>query len=272
MSNHYPRGFMFPRTATGRASLVPIPPWHYSGQMLTIEYRTDPAAVAELLPAPLELADDDPGAVAVIWADWQSCSDDFNELLDPVRSQYMETFVVVRCKYQGEHYSRCVYIWVDKDYAMVRGQHQGYPKKLGELYLTRAVRVGKAGPRLEPGGTFGATCAAYGRRLIDATMTITGTSDSAGFVNGLPMIHHRLMPAIEGDGTDSLDELVTMRGFDAEVGPCYSGTATIQLYPSPVEELTRLAPIEMIGGYWREVGTSWKAGTTLERHNLAGRS
>ena len=45
-------GFMFPRSATGRSSLVPPPPWHYSGQMLTIEYRTDPAAVAELLPAP----------------------------------------------------------------------------------------------------------------------------------------------------------------------------------------------------------------------------
>jgi hypothetical protein len=25
----------------------------------------------------------------------------------------------------------------------------------------------------------------------------------------------------------------------------------------------------MIGGYWREVGTSWNGGTTLERHNLA---
>ena len=111
--------------------------------MLTIEYRTDPAAVAELLPAPLEPAADDPGAVAVIWADWQSCSDTFEELLDPVRGQYMETFVVVRCQYRGETYSRCVYIWVDKDFAMVRGHHQGYPKKLGELYLTRPVNVGR---------------------------------------------------------------------------------------------------------------------------------
>ena len=259
---------MFPRSATGAASLVPAPPWHYSGQMLTIEYRTDPAAVAELLPAPLELAADDPGAVAVIWADWQSCSDDGNELLDPVRSQYMETFVVVRCQYRGETYSRCVYIWVDKDFAMVRGHHQGYPKKMGELYLTRPVRVGRAGPRLEPGGRFGATCAAYGRRLIEATFTITGPSDDAGFVNALPMLHHRVMPAIESDGTDSLNEIVTMRGYDAEVGPCVRGEATIQFYDSPVEELTRLAPIEMIGGYWREVGTSWRNGTTLERSNL----
>ncbi|MEO6654031.1 MAG: acetoacetate decarboxylase family protein [Ilumatobacteraceae bacterium] len=258
-------GFMFPRSATGRASLVPPPPWHYSGQMLTVEYRTDPAAVAELLPAPLEPAADDPGAVAVVWADWQSCSDSFDELLDPVRSQYMEVFVVVRCTYRGETFSRCVYIWVDRDFAMVRGHHQGYPKKLGELYMTRAVSVGRAGPRLVAGGRFGATASAAGRRLIDATMTITGRSETAGFVNGHPMIHHRFMPSIESDGTDSLHELVTMRGYDSEVGPCYEGEATIELHDSPVEELTRLRPVEMIGGYWREVGTSWNGGTTLER-------
>lgn len=258
---------MFPRSATGASSIIPAPPWHYSGQMLTIEYRTDPAAVAELLPAPLVPVDDDPGAVAVIWADWQSCSDDATELLDPVRTQYMETFVVVRCQYDGSVYSRCVYIWVDTDFAMVRGHFQGYPKKLGQLHMTRAVNVGRAGPRLEPGGRFGATCAAGGRRLIDATFTITGTAESAGFVNRHPMIHSRLMPSIEADGVDSLDELVTMSGRDVEVGPCYSGEATISLYESPTEELTRLAPREMIGGYWREVGTTFAGGTTLRRGN-----
>ena len=207
------RGFMFPRTATGRSSLVPPPPWHYSGSMLTIEFRTSPDAVAELLPAPLTPAEEDPGAVAVIWADWQSCSDTFEELLDPVRAQYMETFVVVRCGYAGQTYSRCVYIWVDKDFAMVRGYHQGYPKKLGSLHVTRPVTVGVAGPRLEPGGRFGATCSAYGRRLIESTFTITGTAPTAGFVNGHPMIHHRVFPAIESDGTDSLHELVTHAGL-----------------------------------------------------------
>src|SRR6185312_5650826 len=68
------KGFFFPRTAGGRSSLIPSPPWYYSGDLLTVEYRTDPARVAELLPAPLELAEEDPGAVALIWADWQSCS------------------------------------------------------------------------------------------------------------------------------------------------------------------------------------------------------
>ncbi len=258
-------GFMFPRSATGAASLVPAPPWHYSGTTLTLEYRADPAAVAALLPDPLEPADDDPGALAVIWADWQSCSDNGGELLDPIRSQYMEVFIVARCKYQGQHYSRCLYIWVDRDYAMVRGHHQGYPKKLGSCFLTRPVTVGKAGPRLQPGGEFGATLAAYDRRLIDAKFTITAESEHAGFVNALPMIHNRWMPAIESDGSDSLDELVTMSGYDGEIGRCFTGDVELSFGSSPVEELAAIAPREVIAGYWREVAVSWKAGTTLER-------
>ena len=47
------KGFFYPRTASGRSSLIPSPPWYYSGDLLTVEYRTDPARVAELLPAPL---------------------------------------------------------------------------------------------------------------------------------------------------------------------------------------------------------------------------
>ena len=93
---HEVNGFLYPRTGSGAASLIPSPPWYYSGDLLTVEYRTDPAKVAALLPAPLELALEDPGAVALIWADWQSCSSTREELLDPVRSQYKEAFVVVR--------------------------------------------------------------------------------------------------------------------------------------------------------------------------------
>ena len=44
------RGLPFPRTPSGRASLLPPLPWHYSGDLLTVEYRTDPSAIAALLP------------------------------------------------------------------------------------------------------------------------------------------------------------------------------------------------------------------------------
>ena len=257
------RGFMYPRTPTGAASILAAPPWHYSGEMLTVEYRTDPDRVAELLPDPLEPAGEDPGAVAVIWADWQSCGDGFEELLDPARAQYREVFAVVRCRFRGSTYSRAVFIWVDKDFAMARGHFQGYPKKLADIAMTRPVTVGRAGPRLAPGGRFGATLSTWGRRVAEARFTITGTAEAPGFVNSYPMLHSRQTPAIEADGTDSLDELVTMRGYDADLGPVYSGDAELVLTECPTEELHRLQPVEMIGGYYRRVGISMASGTTL---------
>lgn len=123
-------GFFYPRTATGQSSLLPAPPWYYSGDLLTVEYRTDPVNVARLLPAPLEPAPEDPGAVALIWADWQSCGAAGDELLDPVRAQYRECFAVVRCGYGGRVYSRCVF----------------------SLHQTRPHPYGRAAPRIAGGG------------------------------------------------------------------------------------------------------------------------
>ncbi|HET6791092.1 MAG TPA: acetoacetate decarboxylase family protein [Actinomycetota bacterium] len=257
------KGFLPPRSPEGRASLVPAPPWHYSGDVMTIEYRTDPARVAALLPNGVGPADEDPGAVAIVWADWQSCSEGGEELLDPVRSQYKECFVVVRCRYEGETYSRCVYIWVDKDFALARGWYQGYPKKLGSIWMTRPVSVGRAGPRLGAGAVFGATLQASDRRLADARLTLTGGSETAGFVNALPMLHSRWMPSIEKDDGDSLAELVTMRSRDVDLGPAFTGEADIRLFDAPGEELAALEPSEMIAGYWRQVGATFDGGSRL---------
>ena len=256
-------GFLFPKTPSGRSSLIPPPPWHYSGEMITVEYRTDPERVADLLPEGANLASDDPGAVALIWADWQSCGDTVEETLEPIRSQYKECFAVIRCEWDDRTWSRCPYIWVDKDFAMVRGYHQGYPKKLGEIWMTRPVSVGRAGPRLEPGGRFGATVSAAGRLIARAELTLTSSASSPGFVNGHPMLHNRYWPSIESDGSTSMDELVTMRGYDGEVADVWSGEALIELFESPTEEIALLKPLEMIGGYYHKVGVSWRSGTTL---------
>ncbi len=263
------QGFFYPRTATGRSTLIPSPPWSYSGDLLTVEYRTDPARVAELLPEPLAPAEEDPGAVALIWADWQSCSTSREELLDPVRSQYKECFVVVRCSFEGRTYSRCVYIWVDKDFAILRGLHQGYPKKLGTMWQTRPHPFAQAAPQLAPGGMFGATLAAGDRRLAEAVLTLREESESNGFVNGHPMAHHRIYPAIDGGG-DAYAELIESGGASFEGGQSWRGDVSLELFDSPTEELSRLAVDEVIGGYYRQVGVVWDGGRSLAR--LDGRS
>ncbi|MEU7582658.1 acetoacetate decarboxylase family protein [Streptomyces sp. NPDC041068] len=257
------RGFLPPKSATGRSAIVPAPPWHYSGDLLTVEYRTDPARVRELLPAPLEPAPEDPGAVALIWADWQSCGGDRAELLDPVRAQYKECFAVVRCVHRGRTYSRCVYIWVDKDFAIARGNHQGYPKKLGSIHLTRPHPFGPA-PRVEAGAAFGATLAAADHRLAQAVVTLRAPSETNGFVNAHPMAHHRQLPSIDGKGL-ALDELIESGAAAFEGGQAWRGDADLDLFEAPTEELAALTVEEPIAAYYRQVGVTWNGGTLLER-------
>ena len=227
------KGFFYPRTATGRSSVIPSPPWYYSGDLLTVEYRTDPSRVAELLPAPLEPAPEDPGAVALIWADWQSCSSSREELLDPVRSQYKEAFVVVRCAFEGVTYSRCVYIWVDKDFAIARGMHQGYPKKLGSMWQTRPHPFAHAAPQMAAGGVFGATLAAGDRRLAEAVLTLREESPTNGFVNGHPMAHHRIYPGIEQGAPDGYAELIASGAAEFEGGPAWTGDVELRALRVP---------------------------------------
>jgi len=264
------RGFLPPLTPSGSSALVPEMPWHYSGTLLTVEYRTDVEKVRALLPDDLELADEDPGAVALIWADWQSCSDGGAELLDPSRSQYLETFAVVRCKFEGKTYSRCVLIWVTKDFAIGRGWYQGYPKKFGSIWVTRIFNRGKASPRLTAGAKLGATLAAYDHRLASAVVTLREPATTNGFVNSLPMLHHRLMPSIQSGAGLSLDQVVTMSGIDADLGEPWVGEAELILNDSQWDELASVLPVrEIIAGYYREVGVTFAGGTLLKDRSKA---
>jgi acetoacetate decarboxylase len=257
-------GFFPPLTPTGKSSLMPKMPWYYSGTLLTVEYRTDPANVRAILPPELDLADDDPGAVAFIWADWQSCSEGGAELLDPVRSQYLEAFVVVRCQYEGVTYSRCVAIWVTKDFAIARGWFQGYPKKLGNIAVTRIFNHGKASPRLENGAQLGASVSAYDHRLASAVVTLREPAETNGFVNGHKMLHSRFMPSITPGLGNSLDQLIAMGGVDADLGQPWKGDAELHLSDSQWDELDSILPVkEIIAGYYREVGVTFNGGALI---------
>jgi acetoacetate decarboxylase len=259
------RGYTAPLSPDGRAGIVPPPPWHYSGDFLVVEYRTDPEAVAALLPPELEPAED-PGVVAAIFADWQSCSDHFHELVDPIHSQYKEFFIVVGCRFDGEPASRCVYIWVDKDFAMYRGWIQGFPKKLGSIHMTRTFPVGRATPRLEPGARFGATCAAGDRQIARAVVTLRHPSESGPIVNDPPMHNTRHFPAYSGLRPDVF-ELVRAGGFDREVSEVWEGDAELTLYPETLEDLQAIAPREILKGFRFSFGYTVEGGEVVAQHD-----
>ena len=255
-------GYTLPFTRTGRSSLVPPPPWHYSGDFLVVEYKTAPEAARAFLPAELD-ADESLGDAAAVFADWQTCSESGEELLDPVRGQYREFFVVLACRYQGEPVTRCPFMWVDHGMPLARGHIQGFPKKPGSVWMTRPVTVGRAGPRLEPGGRFGATLAASDRRLAEATLTLRTLSEDGPTVNSPPLFNTRFFPAWDASD-EPLHEHVWAGGRDREISPIWEGEATLRFFESPVDELADLAPVHVGRGFWFSFGYTVDGGKRVE--------
>jgi acetoacetate decarboxylase len=246
------RGYTVPRTSEGRASLVPPPPWHYVGDFLVIEYWADPDAVASVLPAGLEPYPDDPGRAAALFVDWQSRSEEGGELVDPSRSQYKEFFLVVNATLDGEHVTTCPFIWVDRDFALARGWIQGFPKKLGSIWITRTFGVESAAdPGVGPGSTFGGTCAAYERRLAEGTVTLERISDAGPTHNDPPLVNVRYFPRLEAGRHDdpSVHELVRARSRDRAASVIWEGSASLELTGAAHEEHAALSPVRVGRGF-----------------------
>jgi len=166
------KGFTPPFTPRGSASLLPPPPWHYAGWLLSVEFECDRVRAAGFVPAALGPAT---GRGTVHFADWQATTDG-SELLDPVLSQYRETIVVLELERPGGALANfCPLIYVDQDVSMLRGLLQGWPKKMGSTWLTRTLPLDHpAAAPLRAGTRLGATLAVKDRRLIEARLALTG--------------------------------------------------------------------------------------------------
>ena len=90
-----------------------------------------------------------------MFCDWASAADDDPRIKDdPAKGQYKEAYVVIHGEHAGKRAGRVPFIWVDSDLSLVRGLIQGFPKKLGEIHMTRPVELGRGGSRKAPGERF----------------------------------------------------------------------------------------------------------------------
>ena len=165
-------GYTPPFTPRGLASLVAPPPWHYCGWLLNVEFECDQARAAAFVPGEVGVAT---GRGAVHFAEWQATTDG-SELLDPILSQYRETIVLLELtRPDGTAANFCPLIYVDQDVSMLRGLVQGWPKKMGSTWLTRALPLDHpAAAPLRAGTRLGATLAVKDRRLAEARLELTG--------------------------------------------------------------------------------------------------
>ena len=243
------QGWSLPLSPEGRASLVPPPPWHFSGDVIGIDFRGEPAAMAAVVPRPMKALDD--GAATFVFIDWSSSADtDPRIAADPARGQYKEAYVEVHATLDDTKVARVPYIWVDNDLSFARGHIQGFPKKLGSISITRPVAAGRGGPRLEAGATFTGHVTSLGRQLARGSVTLDSPAP-AGFIPKamrLPIWHTRHVPDLAG-GDPLVHDLTRNQLTDFEIVDAWNGTGRLEFYESEFEELAALRPLEITGGF-----------------------
>jgi hypothetical protein len=243
------KGYTLPRTPNGTSSLAPLPPWHYVGNALAVEFETDESAAASFLPPGLELGS---ARCAAYFVEWQYASDEGEEYLDPIRSQYRETIILLSATYQEAPMAYCPFIWVDQDVSLMRGLVQGWPKQMGSTWITRAYELpSKAAPTLGPGGKFGATLAARDRRLVEAQITLRERTETLPWPGFARAVNTRYFPELTRGKHDqpAVHELVQLRSRDIQISPIWKGDATLQVFDNPYLELPLLRPKAVLAGY-----------------------
>jgi acetoacetate decarboxylase len=243
------QGWSLPLSPGGRASLVPPPPWHFSGEALGIDFRADPEAVAAVLPSALEPAGD--GSCSLVFCDWSSSADSDPRLIsDPARGQYREAYLSVNALLDGKKVARVPYIGVDNDLSFARGHIQGFPKKMGTIAITRSVRVGRGGPKIEPGSRFSGHASSLGQKVVRGAVTLERPAED-GYVPRalrLPVWHTRYVPDLAG-GAPLVNDLARNIVTGFEVADVWQGSGEVEVFTAEFEEHDALRPLEVAGGF-----------------------
>lgn len=266
------KGYAVPMSPRGTAQIAGGTPWNFAVDILSVQYRTDPAAIAALLPAPLEPSREEPDVAYVWFGDWQGLWADHDDMLavNPERCLYTECLIGVRCSYQGVEGHRVVYIWVDKDFSLARGWFMGFPKKIGAVHMgTRNRHLHALNPAMQAcgaGSRYGAFCESHGERLVTAGITVTDRigPESLPKPFGTDLFHTLHFPSADVNGTEKplLHQLVRTVSSDISFGELWAGRGELTYLPSLFEEHDALAPTEILGAYIIPVGFRIQ-GTTL---------
>lgn len=218
---------------------------------MAIEYWTDPAAIAALLP-PGVTPDEDARGRAFFWfLDWQFTGSN-DELTDPARYQYREAFVLVEAIIERTPINYCPFIFVDNDAAIARGWTQGFPKKYGSIYQTRSFSAPSAAAApLATGSRFGASVSAHGERLATARLQLEDKIANPATIFNRPTVMRRYFPQLAAAQhlKPPVDELTLSLTDDLKIVDQWAGAAQLTMPPVQGEDMHSLAPLRVGHGY-----------------------
>jgi acetoacetate decarboxylase len=203
----------------------PRPPYRfYNREYIIISYRTDPKALAAVVPEPLEVTDNIVKYEFIRMPDSTGFGD------------YTESGQVIPVRYQGQHGSYVHSMYLDDDAPIAGGREiWGFPKKLATPKISHEgdVIVGTLhyGSQLCASATLG-----YKHQAVD-TATVAQALQAPNFL--LKIIPHV-------DCTPRILELVRYHLEDITIKGAWSSPAALQLYQHAMADVARLPVLEVV--------------------------
>lgn len=239
------KGYSYPKSPKGTANLVPAPPWHYTGTILAVEFEADPSKIEAYLPQGLTYENN---RCCMYFIDWQFASEDGEEFLNPIESQYKETILLMTANHKGEAVPYCPYIWVDQDKAFLRGMIQGWPKQNGQTHMTKPFGlVSKAAPK----NTHAATLSVNGFRYMNARVDLKEDIQVMPNPSFAGTMLRRYFPDLVLGNHDKplVDDITQLISRDVEIGPIKRGDATLTFSVGEDNEVSDFTPTKVLSGF-----------------------
>ena len=217
------RAFAMPLTSPA----YPVGPYRFvDREFFVITYRTDPAKLKEVVPAPLKI---DPAEPFVKY--------EFIRMPDSTGfGDYTETGQVIPVSFKGRKggYSHCMFL---NDHPPIAGGRElwGFPKKLASPTLRKEIDtlVGMLdyGPVRVATGTMG-----YKHKAADL--------DAVKAAMAAPNYLLKIIPHV--DGTPRICELVEYYLEDVTVKGAWTGPAALELHPHALAPVADLPVLEVV--------------------------
>jgi len=218
------RGFSMPALS----ALYGPPPFEYrEAKQMTIEFRTDPALLRELVPPPLTPNEEAKMLVSS------------SEFMCSAFGRYREAHILSHATFEGRLVNFSIYLILDSDVATGAGREiWGFAKKMGRLSLDMKDDV--VSTTVERGGC----------TLISAAVQLAelGTEEDLG---GTPeWITRRFIPNVSLAAPPDIDQLTSTTLTNLVTHDVYKGPATVSFGSSPADRLEEIPILEVTGGFY----------------------
>lgn len=217
--------------------LIGKPPGRFSdGEVLAMQYRTDPAAIDALLPKPLVAVNDTVMVQISRWGDVPGMGANTYECNVMIAADFTKDGKTVHGAYSP-------YFYVDNDRAMAGGREfHGQPKRFSEVKLeTRSDLIV---------GTVSRNGIDYITGTLPYKARVSSFEELCSRVPIVTNINLKILPHI--DKSTAVRQLTARDFTDIDIKGCWSGQSTTEIRPHagcPVYKLPVLEHLE--GYYWR---------------------